>query len=294
MTLDQQLKAAGLNWEVELSPIDYGQYNIDGYRNYTTSKQLAAYRSDSGMFIDTYGERRKPFQNREIVETFYKFCANNNLQLNYLGYLDEGRTVYAASKLPTEYNIDVRKVGDITESYLIMKESHCNGSGMVITLYMNRLVCTNGMTRPVCKNKIIHHIGGYEKQEQHVTSTLDDAINELHRYKEIANGLAEVSMTKEEATLHLINAFGDPSKEVEEQPRVIQTCLKLFLGQAKGSDYLSAYNTAYGLLESVKEYQSWHSPQRGGDNSVFNSLCYGSRAEKQNKMLNQLVSCYLT
>jgi Domain of unknown function (DUF932) len=273
MAIDEQLKAAGLDWTVELSPIGYGD-------NLSTEEYLAAYRS-------------------EILETFHTFCEQNDLQIDRIGCLKGGKELFAFTKLPIE--IDVKKVGDITETHLMITESHECGRGLQIDLYFNRLVCTNGMTRPVRQTQqIINHVSEYNSETRgrasvasRIANILQSALATVRDYERVANGLADVVLSKQEAELNLIKAFGDPSKVLEEQPKIVQTCLKLFLGEGQGSDLLSAYNTAYGLLESVKEYINWHSPVRGSLETAFSSLCYGSRKQKQDAFMQQLVSVHL-
>jgi phage/plasmid-like protein (TIGR03299 family) len=283
MTIDEQLKAAGLDWTVELSPIGYGN-------NLSTEEYLAAYRSDTQEVLSIYGKWRKPFQNRQILETFHTFCEQNDLQIDRIGCLKAGKELFAFTKLPIE--IDVKKVGDITETHLMITESHECGRGLQIDLYFNRLVCTNGMTRPVRqRQQIINHVSNYNSDR--IAGILTHALKTVRDYENISNQLADVALTKQEAELHLIKAFGDPNKPLEAQPRIVQTCLKLFLGEGQGSDLLSAYNTAYGLLESVKEYINWHSPVRGSLETAFSSLCYGSRKQKQDTFMKQLASVHL-
>jgi hypothetical protein len=161
-----------------------------------------------------------------------------------------------------------------------------------IDLYFNRLVCTNGMTRPVRqRQQIINHVSEYNSDR--IAGILTHALATVKDYEKTANGLADVVLSQQEAQMHLIKAFGDPNKPLLDQPKIVQTCLKLFLGEGQGSDLLSAYNTAYGLLESVKEYINWHSPVRGGLETAFSSLCYGSRKQKQDAFIQQLVSVHL-
>jgi phage/plasmid-like protein (TIGR03299 family) len=283
MTIDDQLKAAGLDWTVELSPIRYGD-------DCSTEEYLAAYRSDTQEVLSVYGKWRKPFQNRQILETFHTFCEQNDLQIDRIGCLKAGKELFAFTKLPIE--IDVKKVGDITETHLMITESHECGRGLQIDLYFNRLVCTNGMTRPVRqRQQIINHVSEYNSNR--IAGILTHALATVKDYEKTANGLADVVLSQQEAQMHLIKAFGDPSKVLEEQSKIVQTCLKLFLGEGQGSDMLSAYNTAYGLLESVKEYINWHSPVRGSLETAFSSLCYGSRKQKQDIFMQQLVSVHL-
>ncbi len=292
MTIDDQLKAAGLDWTVELSPIGYGD-------DLSTEEYLAAYRSDTQEVLSIYGKWRKSFQNRQILETFHTFCEQNDLQIDRIGCLKAGKELFAFTKLPIE--IDVKKVGDITEAHLMITESHECGRGLQIDLYFNRLVCTNGMTRPVRqRQQIINHVSDYNSETRgrasvasRIVGILTHALATVKDYEKTANGLADVVLSQQEAQMHLIKAFGDPNKPLEEQPKIVQTCLKLFLGEGQGSDLLSAYNTAYGLLESVKEYINWHSPVRGSLETAFSSLCYGSRKQKQDAFMQQLVSVHL-
>jgi hypothetical protein len=212
------------------------------------------------------------------------------LKIDRIGCLKSGKELFAFTKLPIE--IDVKQVGDITETHLMITESHECGRGLQIDLYFNRLVCTNGMTRPVRhRQQVINHVSAYNSDR--ITGILTRAIATVKEYENVSNRLADVTLTRQEAELHLIKAFGDPDKTPNEQPKIVQTCLKLFLGEGKGSDLLSAYNTAYGLLESVKEYINWHSPVRGSLETAFSSLCYGNRKQKQDAFLQQLVSVHL-
>lgn len=309
MTVDEQLNQAGLNWSVELSPV---QYQSDG-KTYQTTLQ-AAHRSDTKAFLDIYS-KRKPWQNAEIIETFNRFCDDASLPMTHLGSLDGGKIIYAAAKLPQTI-APQQSPNDKTEGYLILEDAHTNGHGLQVWLYLNRLICTNGMRRPVrnaqdvtallegrAKTRDIHgnsikermqviaHVGAFNGDR--VESILRGAIATLKAEEVTATELASTSIDQAEATLQLIAAFGEPGKPVEDQPRVVQACLRLFDGMAKGASELSAYNTAYGLLHSVTEYYNHHAIKRGTVAQQFQSVLSGSRAQQMQKFERQLVSCYL-
>ena len=225
-TVEQQLQSAGLDWEVKLSPVFYGPEREH------KAPIFAAYRGDNNVFFDTY-TTRKPWQNAEIVETFNRFCDDANLPMTHLGSLDGGRMLYAAAKLP-EMIAPAQAVGDLTEGYLLLEDSHLNGRGLSVSLYANRLVCTNGMKRPVrTGQRIISHVGSFNPDR--IETILEAARATLHQEKEQMTELAAVCIDKAEATMQLIAAFGEPGQPVEEQPRIVQTCLKLFNGMGKGS-----------------------------------------------------------
>ena len=284
MTVEDQLRASSLNWEVKLSSTFYGPEKEHKAPVFT------AYRSDNNAFFDIY-TKRKPWQNAEIVETFNRFCDGAGLPITHLGSLDGGRMLYAAAKLP-EMIAPAQSVGDLTEGYLLLEDSHKNGTGLSVSIYANRLICTNGMKRPVrVGQRIIAHVGSFNAGR--IETILEAARNTLHEEKEQMTGLAAVAIDKAEATMQLIAAFGEPGQPVEEQPRIVQTCLKLFNGAGKGSSELSAYNTAYGLLHSVTEYYNHHAVQRGTVAQQFQSILSGNRAKQMQKFERQVVSCYL-
>lgn len=283
LTLDQQLEAAGLNWEVETTGFRYG----DRYQ-YRQQDTQVAFRSDTGMFIDTY-TNRQPWQNREILDHFHQFCDASDLALSHVGSFNDGKQIYAAAKLPAIS--DIAKCGDITEHWLLLRDSHLNGQGLQVSLYGNRMICTNGLHELIRQNnQTIAHLGAFNKER--VTGVLEAAIATLRQKEQAHNQLAQTTLTMEEATLQLISAFGDAALSVHEQPKLVQTAIKLFQGAAKGSDYLSAYNTAYGLLQSVTEYFNWHAPQRGTNQTQFASVLSGSRGQKMSQFEKQLVSVY--
>ncbi len=284
-TIDEQLKAADLDWTVEMSGFRYG----DRYQHRQTDTQVA-FRSDNGMFIDTY-TNRQPWQNREILENFHHFCSESDLDLSveHIGSLENGKRLFAAAKLPGV--TDVKNVGDVIEWRVLLEDSHINGNGLQVSLFSNRLICTNGMRQTIrVENKTISHVGTFNRDR--INQLLEAAIVSVRQQEQEFEKLAEVSMTIEEATLQLVSAFGHATLPIDQQPQMIQTALKLFQGQAKGSDLLSAYKTAYGLLESVKEYYNWHAPQRGTSQTQFASVLSGSRGQKMSQFEKQLVSVY--
>jgi len=286
LSLQEQLRAARLDWSVNIGPFRYG----DQFQ-YTDPKVKVAYRDIDGKYIDKYIDR-KPWQNREILQHFHDFCNESDLSLKveYIGSLNKGLILYAAARLPVI--TDVRKAGDIIEWWLILRDSHMNGSGLKVSLYANRLICTNGMHRLIREgNKVIAHLGEFNKDR--INELLGAATRTLRKEEEVYEKLTGVPVTKEEAVMHLINAFGDPKKTIDEQPKPVQIGLRLFEGQAKGSELITAYNTAWGLLNSVSEYFNWHAPSRGSAQTQLNALLQGGRYSGIKKMQDQLVSCYL-
>lgn len=281
-SIDQQLQDSGLNWEVDTSDICYGHWGHE----YQSDFKKAVYRTDNGKLLDTCGKNWKPYQNKEIVETFHEFCRDASLKINHLGSLEEGRVIFAAAKLPIE--IDVRKVGDVVSGRILLFNFHKVGYGLNIRVQFERLVCSNGMTLPVrVGQRVINHVSSFDSSK--VQRILEGAFDSAKNFEKNAELLATKSISYEEAMLLLINEFGNPKLPIDQQPATVDTCLKLFSGGAIGSEMVTAYNTAWGLLNSVTEFFNHRSQIRGGTSTHLNSLLIGSKANKQNNFYQQLV-----
>jgi len=285
-TVQEQLDLAGLNWEVKLSPTMYaanGEIQV-------VPGLFSAHRSDTGAFIDTYA-KREPWQNADIVGAFNSFCEEADLPMTHLGSLDGGNEIYAAAKLP-ETIAPSRSVGDLTELFLLLEDGHKNGTGLNVSVYANRLICTNGMKKPVRVSKRgISHVKAFNSAR--IQGVIAAAHSFIQSKQEEVDRLADVNIDKAEAALQLIAAFGDPKQPVHNQPSIVKTCLRLFGGAGKGSNELSSYNTAYGLLQSVTEYYNHHAKKRGTLEQQFQSVLSGGRANHMQKFERQVVSCYL-
>lgn len=284
MTLDEQLAAAGLNWEVATSNIKYaGQYE-SGYKK-------AVYRCDTGDLLDCAGKNWKPYQNKDLVETFHRFCRDADLKIDHLGALEGGRVIFAGADLKT--NFDVQNVGDIVRGRLLLFNFHKVGFGLQVKLQAERLVCTNGMVLPVTSgSRTINHVSAFNAAK--VERILECAIANVNEFEKNAQVLAETSISQEQATLLLINEFGNPKLPVDQQPAAVETCLRLFNGGGMGSNMLSAYNTAWGLLNSVTEFFNHRSQIRNGAATHLSSLLLGSKARQQNQFYDRLVGVCVT
>lgn len=282
MTIDEQLKVAGLNWKVETSDIVYGNYLSE-----QTNERKAIYRSDSGQLLDVAGKNWQPFQNKDLLQTFHSFASAVDLKIDHLGSLDNGRVIFAGANLDIE--LDIAKVGDIVRGRILLFNFHKVGYGLQVRLQFERLICTNGMTQPVkVGSRSLTHVSSLNPSK--IERILQSAFENAKQFEHESELLAQTPMSIEQATLLLINEFGNPKLPVDQQPTIVDTCLRLFKGNAKGSDMLSAYNTAWGLLNSVTEYFNHHSQIRGGSSTHLNSLLLGSKANKQNQFYQQLVS----
>lgn len=217
--LSDLLRATGLNWRVEESGFRYG----DRYQHRAAESHKAIYRGDTGALLGVAGKDWTPHQNMDILGTFEQFCQNSGLEIEHTSALREGRSVFAVARTDDQFDLG----GDQVQGKIIFTESHEPGRGHRVDLMTLRKICGNGLTVPVrAQGKVINHIGGWDTYK--VLNVLESAKINFRQVQQQSERLAETPITIEEATLHLIQAFGDASKPVEEQPKIVQTCLELF------------------------------------------------------------------
>ncbi len=282
--LDTLIKMADLDFEVLTVP---GQYAVNG-KVYTKPNEFTAYRSDRPEInLGTY-KSRVAWQNRPTIETFYKFCQDNNLEIDRIGSMKDGQSFFIAATIG-EIN-PAADVGDITRVNLTLTESHKNGVARRLSLYGERLVCKNGMTIPVnVQNTKQAHVGTFDADI--LNQSLESALFGMEQEQRVMSQMANTSMSMEKAYALLMSAFC-PAKRIDNPPEAIEAILNLFKGGAYGSDSVAAYNTAYGLLNAVTEYINHRCHNRGTADAQLESLIMpgGTRYKDMNRFRTQLVS----
>ena len=287
MSVEEQLKAAGLDWHVDLREARY----VDQYEQDRVSPFKIAVRTTDDEPIDVY-KTRQPWQNHQIVENFNEFCLGNNLEITHLGFLPNTWTLFAVAPL-SGFLAPAQAVNDLTKGYLLLRDSHLHGKGMLTDVFADRLICTNGMVVDYHRAERMAHVGKFNSQN--VTSLLEKTCANYYTQMEKQYKLADIPLTYEEALALLIKTYGTPGQPLEEQPKVVQTCIRLFNKDAKGGEFLSAYYTGYGLLQSVSEFYNHMGNNTGGSIGRFASLLNNTngRGAYIHKMERQLVSVYV-
>ena len=178
--------ASGLNWKVEKRPI----FDASG-------KQLrleGTFRSDNDYFLGAVTPGYRVVDNEELFRYPEELVASGEkVQFAGAGTLYGGEGVYVKYKLP--HVIDVKKVGDIVETELVISTKH-NGKGSVINaVNSKRLVCTNGM---MTSDRRFSH---YVRHSASVNDRLADARQavgfigqQVKQFGELANALVDVKL----------------------------------------------------------------------------------------------------
>lgn len=279
-TPSEIVQAAKLDWDVDVAQRYFDYKGI----HHKVPGKMSVINCDTMQELSTCSSNWTPVQNAEMIELAYDSFFLAGIQITHAGSFDNNRQIAIVGDLKTQIDIG-GNVGDIIAAKVIITGSHVVGTGHAVYLYCERLVCTNGQTTKVrLGTKIIRH------SPQAVTE-LESAIlsvgNLINKYQERGNRLAQVTIGTEEAIVILIDAFGIPGEPVEQQPKIVQTVLELFTNSATGGHLSSAFQTAWGLLQSVTEYYSHEKYTRMRDR--LKNVSQGLPARNLQKVENKLL-----
>lgn len=246
--LEDMLEAADLNWEIEINPLRYGAFG-----EYEAPGVYGAYRSDTNEFLDVY-RSRKVVSNMDallLFDTMLK-AFDPSYRVDSLGEIRDRKNIYMSSKLPITI-APTKQKGDITEVSIIMTNSHLNGVGGSISLYYERLVCVNGMTRPV-KNSIT--IGHSNKFAENCLNSFNGVIELIKQKQDIVDILYSSKITEYEAEDVIMSVFGKKVDEEQQQTQIVTDILTMYEDNSFiGSDMVEP-QTGYALLNCATEYMS--------------------------------------
>jgi phage/plasmid-like protein (TIGR03299 family) len=148
-TLEEALKAGGLDWEVDTVPLVPA-----GEPESRVAHRVAVVRNDrrpgqDGRVIGVVHPGFRPLQNREGAKIFDSLLGQGERVYHTGGYLKNGEVIWLMAKLPGEIRV---RGDDVLETYLLFTNSHDGSIGIDIRLTTVRVVCQNTLSMALHKN----------------------------------------------------------------------------------------------------------------------------------------------
>ncbi len=127
------LDAAGLNWTAERMPL----YRSDME---AVKDHVAIVRSDDKRQLGIVGDRYQPLQNDALLAFFRGVAGTKDLTVETAGSLGDGETVWALARIP---GLTLERGDDISQGYMLIRNSHDGSSSLRVVPTMIRVVCAN-------------------------------------------------------------------------------------------------------------------------------------------------------
>lgn len=177
-TVEEGIRAAGLDWQVGLKPL----VTTDGI----AVDHRATYRISDGKIFGVVGPGYTPLQNTESFSWFQPLISSGEVSLHTAGSLQEGRKVWVLAKI-NQPALEIAD-GDTVERFVLLSNSHDGTRAVRAGFTPIRVVCANTL-------RLAHDAGSDENKLVKIlhTKNVTTALDTLRETMLIANSRFEAS-----------------------------------------------------------------------------------------------------
>lgn len=257
--IDEWRIAAGMAWNVKSFPATYIS-DEDGGSLCAVPDRKVLVRDDNHAYLSTVSNKYKVVQPGEVLEFYRDIVAQAGFKMETAGCLRGGRKYWALASIGEEARIMGQ---DNLKGYVLLATA-CDGSLATTAMFTSvRVVCANtlqfavedaqGGSRPYIK---VPHSATFDPEAVKAEMGLSHV--SWAAYIEKVNALAKTKVKRADAVQWLVDTFGDPDKDAEEQlessARMMKVVMGFYEGEGKGSDLKSAKGTAWGLVNAATQF----------------------------------------
>lgn len=283
-TAQEAITAAGLDYEVQLTPIaTYDGLAVEGRR--------AVVRYDKQEVLGVVSDRYVPVQNRQAFGFLDAIVAEGGLRYHTAGALGRGEKIFLLAKLPE--SIRVKDSDDLVDKYLLLSNAHDGSAALRIFFTPIRVVCQNTLNlaerRGQGQGVSILHKGNLEakiKEAQRVLGLAqrfyDDAAAKI-------DNLASHYPSQEQLKQFFAALYPDPEEGKDNaRAKNVREELHQLFEQGIAHDDPAIKGTSWMALNAVTEYIDHRRSTRGKDETDrasrrLDSIWFGSGANLKAK-----------
>jgi phage/plasmid-like protein (TIGR03299 family) len=269
-TQEEFLKAAGLDWEVNLHPLvaKVGDELID------VPGRFALIRDKDRKLMTVTGSAWKPLQNRDTLDFMSRYTAAGGAKMETAGSLRGGKVVWGLAKLSHSFEV---RPGDRVEGYLLITSPHVVGQAISIRTTTVRVVCANTMAMAERSGSVTYrqnHLTEFDTASAHEAVQL--AHEDLARCERQARTLDGLKLSMEDAVRKVLVPTFMP--EVETDSEVIKNIMNVDVMPKKIAELLHSIENApgaiadngWGVLNGITHWVD-HVQGRGTESRMYRS-----------------------
>jgi len=280
LTAEEAIKAAGLDWTVEMAPL---YHRWDG-KVTKLSDRVAVRRETDGAVLGVVTPGYRPIQNVDSFNFFDGVTASGAAKYHTAGSLRGGKIIWILAKLDQNGPLNIK--GDQVDKYLLLKGSH-DGSGAQKMFFTGvRVVCMNTLqlAESGARSETFYarHQGNVLSRMEIAQKILGLSLKHFNRFQEIAIKLATDQLPPAQMPLLLNAAFGtsgaisadqilDMNTISTRRKNEFEVVTALFEGMGKGLDNPKIKGTKWAAYNAVVEYVDYHKKfhgEKGADNRL--------------------------
>lgn len=273
MSAKEMQKACGANFKVSKEP----EFIMRKNQKIPTGN-YSLVRDDNDFILDSVSAEWNIVQNDECFDFIEQFNKESKSKISTAGVLNEGRIVWALSKVNESF--DLFKGKDQIDSYLLFTVPQMYGRSTTVMSTPVRVVCQNTLQLALSQKSEhmvkINHRKVFDKE--FVRTTLGLNKNRLTSYKEAAEFLSSKKANKKQASEFFAKLFPLTSnKKKEEQLSRNAILLSEIVETQPGSEFgKGSWWQAFNAVTYATDHLIGNS-----DETRFNSAFYGSGRERK-------------
>lgn len=285
-------REAGMDWHIEESPVRFvagASSHLSSIHSYPEQKVL--YRSDTKAPLSVVSNRYKVVQPNEVLEFYRDLTEYAGYELETAGVLKGGKKFWALARTGQS---SVLKGRDEVNGYLLLATS-CDGTlATMVTPTTVRVVCNNTLAVAVNgASQAIRVPHSTEFNPQRVKQQLGISVSQWSEFMYRMKTLSERKVKPKEALQYFLQVICSTDTDLEDrkqlpQHRALQKVQDLYQGQGRGSQLVSAQDTAWGLLNAVTEFVDHEKRARSTDHRL-DSAWFGQGAVLKQKALDHAI-----
>jgi phage/plasmid-like protein (TIGR03299 family) len=282
-TVEQWQKAANMDYAIKRGRVRYSTSHLQADTLasdlHAVDDKVVLFRNDTGAPLGVVSDSYKVVQPAEVLEFFREWADKGGVTIESAGVLFGGRRYFATAKLADAVSVDGGR--DKVVPYALLSTS---ADGSLAT------ECRWTTVRTVCNNTLSMALKGKSafKVSHRSVFVADDARDAIEAANEefgsfmtMARYLATVRVKADEAEDMTVKLLTKSSEAVARESAAFDRIMALFNGEAKGSDIVTAHDTAWGWLNAVTEYADHHIRARTDENRKASALWGPGDALKQ-------------
>jgi phage/plasmid-like protein (TIGR03299 family) len=285
-TAEEAITAAGLDYEVQLTP-------VATYDGITIPGRKAVVRYDTQHVLGVVSSRYVPVQNRQAFGFLDAIVAQRGLRYHTAGALGKGERIWLLAKLPDQ--IRVKNSDDLIDKYLLLSNAHDGSAALRVFFTPIRVVCQNTLSMAERHGRSqgisILHKGNLEAKIREAQRVLglaemfyDDAAAKIEL-------LASHYPTQTQLTAYFKTLYPDPKEGSNARAENIREELHRLFEEGVGHDDPAIKRTSWTAFNAVTEYVDHHRSIRSKDDSErasrrLGSIWFGSGARLKEKAWN--------
>lgn len=267
LTSEEALKAAGLDWEVQLAPVfDADMREIKNYQR--------TYRTDNGNTLGIVGNRYTVIDNKsgfEILDSIIGKGAN----FDTAGALFGGEVVFINALMPNALRI----AGDEIMPYFLLKMAHDGTGSLVLKRTPIRTVCQNTLNlaigNPKSKQDMrmqkIKHTRNYDERVREAAQLMQLNSEYYKEFEVVANKLVAVKFSNDDFKGLLDELYPLPEDGTKRALGIADRERTKLLDAHMADDLNNIRFTAWGAYNAVADYSD-HMRESRGDNKEANAF----------------------